>query len=190
MAGDPENDEEKWLRPVWETEDEADLEPPGPPRARKRAPEPDYTHPLLTPLAKAHDAVARLEAKIEMASEAVAEGLLARMAYLEAAGWLRHAHVWIHPRDLALRDYGLTNSYTAAAFGDRLGTVLPSTVALEPELEVAPFGSDLTANQSLRLARQWRRLAEIRAWRPLADAENAQDTEFVGVPKGGGCRDR
>ncbi|MBV8591996.1 MAG: hypothetical protein JO212_18395, partial [Acetobacteraceae bacterium] len=56
----------------------------------------------MTPLAKAHDAVARLEAKLEMTSEAVAEGLRARMSYLEAAGWLRHGHVWIHPRDLAL----------------------------------------------------------------------------------------
>jgi hypothetical protein len=53
------------------------------------------------------------------------------MAYLEAAGWLRHAHVWIHPWDLALRDNGLTGSYAAAAFGNRLESELPSTAALE-----------------------------------------------------------
>ena len=32
--------------------------------------------------------MARLEARTEMASEAVAEGLRARLSYLEAAGWL------------------------------------------------------------------------------------------------------
>ena len=60
MSGDPKKDEESWFTPVWEIEDE--LEPPGPFRARKAAPEPDYDHPLLTPLAVAQDAVARLEA--------------------------------------------------------------------------------------------------------------------------------
>ena len=59
--------------------------------------EPDYDHPLLTPLVRAQDAVARLEASAEMASDAVAEGLRARLSHLEAAGWLRCAHVWIHP---------------------------------------------------------------------------------------------
>jgi hypothetical protein len=39
--------------------------------------EPDYDHPLLTPLVRAQDAVARLEASAEMASDAVAEGLRA-----------------------------------------------------------------------------------------------------------------
>src|ERR1700730_13069195 len=113
MPGDPEKeDQENWFRPVWELDDDADLEPPGPLRARKAPPEPDYNHPLMSTLAKAHDAVARLEAKLEMASDAVAEGLRARMSYLEAAGWLEHAHVRIHPRDLALRDHGITSSYT------------------------------------------------------------------------------
>jgi hypothetical protein len=174
MSGDPEEDDENWFRPVWETEDEATLEPPGPPRARKPATEPDYDHPLLTPLARAQDAVARLEACTEAASEAVAEGLRARMAYLEAAGWLRQAHVWIHPRDLALRDNRLTGSYAAAAFGDRLETALPSTVAQESTLAAAP--SDVVVNQALRLARLWRRLAELRTWRPLADAAILRET--------------
>jgi hypothetical protein len=99
----------------------------------------------------------------------VAEGLRARLAYLEAAGWLRHAHVWIHPRDLALRDNVLTGSYAAAAFGDRLESELPSTAALESGWATAP--SDVVVNQALRLARLWRRLTELRSWRPLADAE-------------------
>jgi hypothetical protein len=73
MPGDTENDDDSWFKPVWEIEDEAALEPPGPfRRARKPASEPDYHHPLLTPLSRAQDAVARLEAKLETASEVVA----------------------------------------------------------------------------------------------------------------------
>jgi hypothetical protein len=168
MTGDPEKEDESWFRPVWETEDEAALEPPGPPRARKPAAEPDYDYPLLTPLARAQDAVSRLEAKAEAASDAVAEGLRARMAYLEAAGWLRYAHVGIHPRDLALRDNGLTGSYAAAAFGDRLERAIPSTAAAESGFVVPP--SDRVVNHALRLSRLWRRQVELRSWRPLADA--------------------
>jgi hypothetical protein len=178
MPGDPETDDESWFKPVWETEDE--VEPPGPlRRTPKSAVKPDYHHPLLTPLALAQDAVTRLEAKAETASEAVTEGLRARMSYLEAAGWLRHAHVGVHPRDLALRDNGLTTSYGAAAHGDRLATVMPSTVAQESGLDPAPSVAvrlDINANQALRLARLWRRLAEIRSWQPLADAGAVKKT--------------
>jgi hypothetical protein len=60
-----------------EAGDEAALDPPDPPRARRRPVEPDYDHPLLTPLVRGQDAVARLEASAEMASDAVAEGLRA-----------------------------------------------------------------------------------------------------------------
>jgi hypothetical protein len=172
MPGDPEDEEEFWYRPVWETDDE--IEPPGPPRARKPAAEPGYDHPLLTPLAHAQDAIARLEAKIEAASDAVAEGVRARMAYLEAAGWLRHTHVWIHPWDLALRDNALTGSYAAAAVGDRLSIELPSTMVQQSDLAVPP--SDIVVNQALRLARLWRRLAELRTWRPLADIGALRET--------------
>jgi hypothetical protein len=160
MTGDPEDDAGLWLRPVWETEDESVLEPPGRPRARKAPAEPDYDHPLLTPLARAQDAVARLQAKTEMASAVVAEGLRARMSYLEASGWLRHAHLWIHPWDLALRDHGAMTSYGAAARGDRLATVLPATMAQQSGLEdVAPsasIGLDIAANRALKLAMMWR----------------------------------
>jgi HTH DNA binding domain len=174
MSGNPENDDEDQFRPVWETEDE-DVPPGVSPRVRKPALEPDYDYLLLVPLASAQNAVARLEAKLEMASDAVAQGLRGRMAYREAAGWLRHAHLWIHPWDLALRDSGLTNSYGAAAYGDRLATVLPTTVVQEPELvDTAP--SDTIANQALRFAELWRRLAELRTWRPLADAVVLRET--------------
>ena len=153
---------------------EEELDPPGgPPRARKRAAEPDYDHPLLTPLARAQEALARLETKAEMASPAIAEGLRARLSYLEAAGWLRCAHVGIHPWDLALRDSGITGSYAAAAFGDRLRGELPSTVAQEGEFEVPP--SDILVNNALRLARLWRRIGELRSWRPLKDADTLSE---------------
>ena len=35
------------------------------------------------------------------------------MAIAEAAGWLAHAHAWVHPLDLALRDAGLTAQHRA-----------------------------------------------------------------------------
>src|SRR5215469_14087311 len=124
MPGNPKNDDESWFTPVWEIDDE--IEPPGPLRPTPKAPpEPNYNHPLFTPLAFAQEAVARLEAKAEFTSDAVAEGLRARMSYLEAAGWLRYGFVGIHPRDLALRDNGLAISYGAAAHSDRLGTAIP-----------------------------------------------------------------
>jgi hypothetical protein len=177
MQGDPEKDESWLFKPVWETEDEESLDPPAllfGRRPHKPAAEPDFDHPLLIPLAAAQDAVARLEAKTETASDAVAEGLRARMAYLEAAGWLAHAHVWVHPWDLALRDNFLTGSYAAAAHKDRLKSELPSTLA--PGSEEAPAPSDITVNHALRLARNWRRLAETRSWRPLADADTLRET--------------
>jgi HTH DNA binding domain len=174
MAGDPEEQEESWFQPVWETEDETALDPPGRPRPRRQPAEPDYSHPLLTPLARAQDAMARLEARAEMASEAVAEGLRARLSYREAAGWLRCAHVWIHPRDLALRDNVVTGSYAAAMAVDRLSEALPATTAQGSDLEAPP--SDIRVNNALQLARLWRRIAELRSWRPLANADNLCET--------------
>jgi len=47
MAGEAEDEEEDWFRPVWETEDE--LDPPGFPRVRRQAAEPDYRHPCSPP---------------------------------------------------------------------------------------------------------------------------------------------
>ncbi|MGH7086633.1 MAG: helix-turn-helix domain-containing protein, partial [Acetobacteraceae bacterium] len=136
--------------------------------------EPDSTHPLLTPLARAQDAVARLEARAEAASPAVAEGLRARMSYREAAGWLAHAHIWIHPQDLALRDANLTGSYGAAARRGRLEDALPATAAHRSGFDAIP--SDVAVNLALRLARLERRLAEFRTWVPLADADAMRET--------------
>jgi hypothetical protein len=138
--------------------------------ALRRRPTGDDTvrHPLLVPLGEAQDAVARLEASAAAASPAVIEGLRARVAYREAAGWLAHTHTWIHPRDLALRDAGLTGSYTVAVLAGRLSTALPAMTAAGSRPEAAP--SDQLVGTALRLARLWRRLAEHRTWRPLADA--------------------
>jgi hypothetical protein len=168
-AGDDED--EGWWRPPWEFE--AD-EPPGPPRPRKPPAEPDYSHPLLSPLARAQDTVARLEARADTASAVVAEGLRSRMAFREAAGWLAHAHVWIHPQDLALRDVGLTGSYGAAARADRLAGELPATLAQGSDLNGMP--SDVMVDLALRFARNWRRLAEFRTWKPIVDAEAMGET--------------
>ncbi|MBS0641862.1 MAG: hypothetical protein JSS43_18520, partial [Proteobacteria bacterium] len=167
--------DEGWWEPPWKTGED---EPPGPPRRRQPALEPGYAHPLLSPLALAQDAVARLEARIESASPAVTEGLRARMSYREAAGWLGHAYIWIHPQDLALRDAGLTGSYGAAARLGRIEGELPATVAQGADFSAlaSNLGIDTSVDMALRFARLWRRLAEFRTWRPLADAEAMQET--------------
>jgi len=79
--------------------------------------DPEDSRDLLLPLARAQDGLARLEATVAAASEPVREGLRARLAFREAAGWLAHQGHWIHPIDLALRDAGLTGSYAAARLG-------------------------------------------------------------------------
>ena len=180
MESGDDDDEAAWWRPVWADEE---AEPPGKLRPPKPAAAPDYRHPLLAPLARAQDAVARLEARADAAAPVIAEGLRARLAYREAAGWLLFARVGIHPRDLALRDAGLTGSYGPAALAGRLEAELPATTAQGYEFEVAP--SDLAVNQALRLAQLWRRLAEFRTWKPLADAEAMRETlRFLGSGKG------
>jgi hypothetical protein len=182
MPGDPEEDDlDGWFRPPWESDDEKALEAPGNRRRARKAPsKSDYDHPLLTPLAHAQDAVARLQAKAEMASPAVIEGLRARLSYREAAGWLSCWGQWIAPLDLALRDYGAVRSYGPAARTDRLATVLPATVAqhidLDHVVETGAIGLDIAANRALALARMWRRLGEFRTWRPLADGEEVHKT--------------
>src|SRR5262249_13152922 len=106
---------------------------------------------LLVPLADAQDAVARLEASVAAASPAVIEGLRARISYRKAAGWLAHTHTWFHPRDLALRDAGLTGSYAVAALAGRLGAALPAMTARGSQPDVVP--SDQVVSAALRLAR-------------------------------------
>jgi hypothetical protein len=158
-------------------DDSADFPP-----AQRRLPAGNTdTHPLLVPLADAADVIARLEASAAAASPAVAEGLRARVAYREAAGWLAHAHTWIHPRDLALREAGLTGSYAVAALAGRLDATLPTMTKGGSAPEVVP--SDQMVGAALRLARLWRRLAEHRTWRPVADVAAVRGTlDSLGWP--------
>jgi len=55
-------------------------------------------------LAVAAAALARLDAQAEAASPAVQQGLIARLTYAEATGWLASQGITAHPVSLALRD--------------------------------------------------------------------------------------
>ena len=170
---DVPEDEDDWGRPVWE--DEADearedlLRRALVHRGRGRETE----QALLAPLATAVEAVARLDARAGCASDRVAEGLRRRLALREAAGWLAHQGAWIHPTDLALREAGLTGSYTAAAIAGRLRSALPTTSDTGPPDLVA---DDLAVSCALQLGRLWLRLAERRTWAPLASPEALRQT--------------
>ena len=124
---------------------------------------------LLLPLARAQDALARLEATAAAASAPVQEGLWTRLSFREAAGWLAHQGHWIHPVDLALRDAGLTGSYAAARLGQRLPSVLPATTGATEDVQEVPEDQEVAL--ALAVARLWRRLSESRTWRPLQDAK-------------------
>jgi hypothetical protein len=117
---------------------------------------------MLGALIAAQDALARLEAETAMVPAVLRDGLGARMAVREAAGWLAHQGSWVHPVDLALREAGVTGSYAAAELGMRLPSVLPATVAEGGE--DLPEDRDVAA--ALGHARRWRRLAVVRSWAP------------------------
>ena len=175
MGRDDDPDEDCWFRPVWEHEpDETRLDDgpalPGLPSARPRNPiaAPDEMRPddiagLLGPLCEAQDALARLDARAGAAPAAVREGLCARLAFQEAAGWLAHAHAWAHPLDLALRDLDLTGSYAIAARCGRGEATLPFTYdgrAHQPweEQDIPAMArADQAVAMALRLARLLRR---------------------------------
>ena len=92
-------------------------------------------------------------------------GLIARLAYAEAAGWLAHSHAWVHPLDLSLRAAGLTASTALAAVG-RGHRSLPQTFAgtadprawADPPFDTLADG-DRAVAEALALARLLRRLA-------------------------------
>ncbi len=117
-------------------------------------PRPD---PLLIPLARAQDAIARLEAGVDAASEDIAAGLRARVSLHEASGFLGHHHTTVHPRDLALHEAGLTGSYAAASILGTLANELPWSFANGLEHDAAP--KDWVVDQALHYARLWRQLA-------------------------------
>ena len=161
---------EERLRPSWEdTPDETDAD-----RLPRRRPPPaagdgDWLGGADLPvffmaLADASDALARLDARVATATDVVRDGLLARLALTEAAGFLAHAHAWVHPLDLALRDAGLTAPAALAALGAG-ARALPHTIAEpagrlgweEPSFETLP-AADQGVTDALALARLLRRL--------------------------------
>lgn len=166
---------EPLLRPVWEdTPDEADADrlgqrqPVAAPRALLRRPGAnawsagEALHEILAPLCAATAALARLDGRAAMAPEAVREGLIARMAFAEAAGWLAHAHAWVHPLDLALRDLGLAGPAALAGLGGGR-QVMRHTFAAGPTDWDAPSLDDIAAGDravadALALARVLRRV--------------------------------
>jgi hypothetical protein len=127
---------------------------------------------LLGPLSDATDMLARLDARAAAAADPVREGLTARMAYAEAAGWLAHTHAWVHPLDLALRDLDLTASTALAAFGGGKRS-LPHTLAggrtewHDPPFEAIADG-DRAVTDALILARLLRQLPWGRGADPVA----------------------
>ncbi len=169
MSGLPEEEEESWWVRRPRTDDGSELMPPLLPKGRS-SDRPDLAHPLLLPLSRAQNSVARLEAAVAAASDPVTEGIRARIAYTEAAGWLAHVSSWIHPNELALRDSGLRGAYMPAV---RKGILKPSI----PEVDgFELFSSKQPIAAALRFAKQWRRLAEFTTWRPLADAADVRET--------------
>ena len=147
--------EEDFLPPSWQFRDEAaDDDQPAQtfwPVAERARPD-----PLLMPLARAQDAVARLEAGVEAASEDIATGLRARVSLHEASGYLGHRQTTVHPRDLALHEAGLTGSYAAASILGTLANELPWTFADGQARDATP--NDWIVDQALHYARLWRQL--------------------------------
>lgn len=119
---------------------------------------------MLNHLLRAQDNLARLEAATAAAAGPVREGLLARVACQEGAGWLAHQGRWIHPLDLAMRAAGITGSVAAAGLGTRLASVLPSTLAASSGQEDGPEDRDVTT--AIRQCVLFERLATLRSWQP------------------------
>jgi hypothetical protein len=182
---DPD-DEDARLRPAWEdTEDETDVDRLGIVRGPRPAshggtwlPDTDL-RALLAPLCAATDMLARLDARAAAAPAAVRDGLVARMAVAEAAGWLAHTHAWVHPLDLTLRTLGLTAPTALAAVGAG-HRALPQTFAgpadhrdwADPPFEAMADG-DRAVAEALALARLLRRLPKNTGGPALANATEA-----------------
>lgn len=187
-----DDDDDLWFRPVWADNDTPDGGklpgdiPPPPPR---RPWLPPTAHPagaagtLLAPLAAAQDALARLDTRAAAAPAPLRAGLIARLAFREAAGWLAARRAWVHPTDLALRDLNLTGRFdTASQIGRAraslpvtLATPLPAPLAAEPwndPTELAALaGSEQAVIRALALARRLRALP--RHHDPLANSAAA-----------------
>ena len=112
----------------------------------------------------------------------VRDGLIARMAFAEAAGWLAHAHAWVHPLDLSLRVLGLTAPTALAAVGAG-HRALPQTFAgpaeprdwADPPFEAMADGDRAIAD-ALALARLLRRPPKNTGGLIFAGAPQAAET--------------
>jgi HTH DNA binding domain len=161
--------DDPWFRPVWEDgdDDPAPLprRPPLRPASQTSAPDgfagADLPA-LLGPLTAAQDALARLDAAAAAAAAPVRDGLIARLAFREAAGWLATLGCWVHPRDLALRAAHLIGATELPNTAGHHWEEMDSTTRLLAEGHVAT---------ALALARFLRHLARHRG--PPADAEAA-----------------
>lgn len=150
---DLEGPEEDFLPPSWQFQGEAP-EPEQPELGFWPVAERRRLDPLLMPLARTQDALARLETGVEGASPEVASGLRARVSLHEASGYLGHRHTTVHPRDLALHEAGLTGSYAAASVLGTLANELPWSFANGMDQSAAP--KDWAVDQALHYARLWR----------------------------------
>jgi hypothetical protein len=191
--GDADDDADL-LRPSWQdSPDETDADRratwrPRPTIGQALPSSPDCWLPdaalagLLIPLCEATDALARLDARAAASPDAVRDGLRARMATAEAAGWLAHAHAWVHPLDLSLRAAGLTASTALAAVG-RGARSLPQTFAgaadpadwADPPFDAMADGDRAIAD-ALSFSRVLRRLPGRPATGPFATPAAAAET--------------
>jgi hypothetical protein len=123
-------DRDPFLRPIWEdTPDETDTPAlvwadTRPHASRTQAGE---AASWLAPLAAAQDALARLDAKAETVPAPVRTGLVVRLAFREAAGFLAARDAWVHPLDLALRALDLAGRFDTAAQIGRPHSAMPNT---------------------------------------------------------------
>ena len=171
---DAPDDPDPWFRPVWADTDEPDDETP-PSRTPRHAPLPrpplglGDADPLPGPLAAAAAALARLDAQAEMASPAVQQGLIARLAYAEAAGWLASQGLTIHPVSLALRDREHLGHRELWA---RHPASRPAGAPPDRDPDDAWLAADETITRALALARLLGSLPV--ADNPLVDAARAE----------------
>jgi hypothetical protein len=151
------SEDDPFLKPVWEDEEDNQkivLKPK--PKLGEAMNRPVHT---ISRLIQAHDAIAKLEARLGDGSPDIVAGCLSRMALLEATGFIAHYGSAIHHRDLALRDSGLTGSYLAALASGRIRQELRwtggdfFTESELPDDQYVAFG--------LSYAKQWRRLSEF-----------------------------
>lgn len=197
-AGESGAEGDPWFRPMWAdaAESAADVPTalaaasgaavlerlPKPPLPAQAEADPWLASPalaaLLGPLCATTDALARLDARAAVAPDAVREGLAARLALREAAGWLAHRARWVHPHDLALRDLGLTGHHGLAVSAGRGRHELPNTLdaaAGWADLGSAELlGADDAVAAALHLARHHRQLAVAPTPGPLAGVETAR----------------